>query len=135
MVESDKSESSTPTGGATSVKEAPAPVATKPSRARPDIDVPALLGKGLNLLASLVRLITLLFAVVLVAYVIFTWFDANQGNPWAVFVSDWAHRVSLGLDNLFTPADPKVSILVNFGIAAVAWLVIGAIVGKLLRRG
>jgi hypothetical protein len=135
MAETEKSDAAAPAGGATGLKEAPAPGATRPSRPRPDIDVAALLGKGLNLLAGLIRLITLLFAVVLVAYVIFTWFGANQGNPWAVFVSDWAHRVSLGLDNLFTPADPKVSILVNFGIAAVAWLVIGAIVGKLLRRG
>jgi len=41
---------------------------------------------------------------------------------------------SLGLTDLFTFADAKLSAGVNYGIAAVIWLVITSIVVGLVRR-
>jgi hypothetical protein len=32
------------------------------------------------------------------------------------------------------PTDPKLSVLVNYGIAAIFWLVVSAIVAKVIRR-
>ena len=135
MVGSEKSESSAAPSGVTSVKDSAPPVATRPSRARPDIDVAALVGKGLNLLASLVRLVCLLVAVLLVVFVIMYCFDANPANPYTMFVGTWGQKLNLGLDTLFRPAEPKFGIVVNYGIAVIVWLIIGAVVGKVLRRG
>jgi len=35
---------------------------------------------------------------------------------------------------LFTPASPKTRVLVNYGLAAVLWLVAGGLVARLIRR-
>lgn len=87
-----------------------------------------------GLLASIIRWVGLLFAVVLVIYVILVIGEANPSNGITQFVHNWADTVSLGFKNLFTPTDPKLRVLVNYGIAAVFWLVVTSIVAKLLRR-
>lgn len=51
---------------------------------------------------------------------------ANFGNPFAVFVAEFASNVSLGLGNLFTLGDERVRLARNEGLAAVLWLLIGA---------
>lgn len=88
----------------------------------------------LGILATIIRWVGLLFAVVLVVYVILTVGNANPNNGITQFVHSWADTVSLGFKNLFTPDDPKLRVLVNYGIAAIFWLVVTAIVAKLLRR-
>lgn len=51
---------------------------------------------------------------------------ANFGNPFAVFVAEFASNVSLGLGNLFTLGDERVRLARNEGLAALLWLFIGA---------
>jgi Na+-translocating ferredoxin:NAD+ oxidoreductase RnfE subunit len=41
---------------------------------------------------------------------------------------------SLGLTDLFALANPKATVAVNYGLAAVLWLVITGIVVGLVRR-
>ncbi|HZZ49285.1 MAG TPA: hypothetical protein VFE65_20565 [Pseudonocardia sp.] len=63
-----------------------------------------------------------------------TVFGANPANAFAVFIKGAADTFSLGLSNLFLIADHKVAIAVNYGIAAVIWLIITSIVVGLVRR-
>ncbi|MBK1785040.1 hypothetical protein JHE00_11955 [Prauserella sp. ASG 168] len=87
-----------------------------------------------GLLAGIVRWIGLLFALVLVLHVIFVIGEANAGNGIVSWVSDWSESLSLGFKDLFQPEDPKLSVLVNYGIAAVFWLVVSSIVARVIRR-
>jgi hypothetical protein len=91
-------------------------------------------GRIVSFLAGLVRWIGLIFAAFLVLHVIFVIGDANQANGIVSFVKSWAESVSLGFKDLFQPSDPKLSVLVNYGIAAIFWLVVSAILAKVIRR-
>ncbi|MGW7535968.1 hypothetical protein [Amycolatopsis sp. NPDC054798] len=75
-----------------------------------------------------------LFAAVLVAWIAMVLGGANPAGWVAGFVRDFAAAVSLGFDDLFTPANPKVRVLLNDGLAAVAWLGIRALATLLIRR-
>ncbi|WP_020664135.1 hypothetical protein [Amycolatopsis benzoatilytica] len=90
--------------------------------------------QAVSLVASLVRWIGLLFAAVLVLHVIFVIGSANQGNGIVSFVSNWADGLSLGFKDLFTPSDGKLRVLVNYGIAAVFWLIVSGVLARVIRR-
>jgi len=87
--------------------------------------------RAVSFLAGLVRWIGLIFAAFLVLYVIFVIGDANAANGIVSFVKGWAESVSLGFKDLF---HPKLSVLVNYGIAAIFWLVVSGILAKVIRR-
>ncbi|MBB4687674.1 hypothetical protein [Amycolatopsis jiangsuensis] len=90
--------------------------------------------QGFSFVASVVRWVGLVFAAILVLHVIFVIGSANPGNGIVSFVRSWADGLSLGFRDLFTPSDEKLRVLVNYGIAAIFWLVVSAILAKILRR-
>jgi hypothetical protein len=90
--------------------------------------------RGASLLASVLRVIGLLIVAVLVVYIVLTLLDANPANTFAMAVEDLAEYFNLGLSNLFLPADPKLAVALNYGVAAVIWYVITAVVVRLVRR-
>ncbi|TCO45930.1 hypothetical protein EV192_120116 [Actinocrispum wychmicini] len=83
---------------------------------------------------TIVSAICGLFAVVLVAHIIMVLGEANPANGVASFVRGFAAAVSLGFDGLFTPASVKAQVLLNYGSAAVVWLVFAVVVTALIRR-
>ncbi|MDP4506056.1 hypothetical protein [Nonomuraea turcica] len=85
-------------------------------------------------LATLVRLASRVAALSLVLYALFTVFRANPANVWYQFVESLAASLSLGLANLFQLAEPRWTTLVNYGLAAVVWLIIGSALASLIRR-
>jgi hypothetical protein len=87
-----------------------------------------------SFVAGLVRWVGLVFAAILVLYVIFVIGEANAANGIVSFVKGWAESVSLGFKDLFQPSDPKLNVLVNYGIAAIFWLVVSGILAKVIRR-
>ena len=87
-----------------------------------------------RIVCTIVNVLCGLFAVVLVAQIILVMGEANPANGVASFVRGFSSAVSLGLDNLFTPANPKLQVLLNDGFAAIVWLAFGAVVTTLIRR-
>ncbi|MFE0021767.1 hypothetical protein [Amycolatopsis sp. NPDC059021] len=87
-----------------------------------------------SILASVVRWLGLIFAALLVLHVIFVVGEANPMNGIVSFTRGWADSLSLGFKDLFEPSDAKLRVLVNYGIAAVFWLVVSAILAKIIRR-
>lgn len=83
---------------------------------------------------TVVSAITGAFALVLAVHIVLVIGEANPANGFASFVDDWASAVSLGLRDLFTPANPKVATFLNDGVAAIGWLAIGAVINYLIRR-
>ena len=87
-----------------------------------------------GIVAGTLRWLGNLVAVVLAAHVLLTVFSANQANPIVVFVRSCAQPLALAFRDLFVPADEKLRVLVDYGVAAVFWLIVTSIVVKLVRR-
>ncbi|QRP46499.1 hypothetical protein [Amycolatopsis sp. FDAARGOS 1241] len=107
---------------------------TEPRPKRAEIDWRRTREQGFSFLATLVRWVGLIFAAILVLHVIFVVGEANPANGIVSFVRNWADWLSVGFKDLFTPSDAKLRVLVNYGIAAIFWLVVSGIVAKILRR-
>jgi hypothetical protein len=87
-----------------------------------------------GVVASVVRWIGLVCALVLAVHVLLTVGNANPANGITRFFATAADWVVLAFKNLFTPADGKLRVLVNYGLAALFWVVVSAVLSRLIRR-
>ena len=85
-------------------------------------------------LARVLNTIGLAIVAVLVAYIVLTLLDANPANSFATLVRQLAEFFNLGLANLFLPADPKLMVTLNYGMAALLWFLITSVIVRLVRR-
>ncbi len=90
--------------------------------------------RGAGFLASLLRIVGLVIVAILVLHIVLTLLDANPANFLTQFVSEWAAMFNLGLGDLFTPTQPKLAVTLNYGVAAIVWLVVTTLVVRLVRR-
>ncbi|MEU4445076.1 hypothetical protein AB0K14_02270 [Actinosynnema sp. NPDC050801] len=90
--------------------------------------------KVVSVVAGVLGWAGLLAAVVLVAHVLLTVGGANPANSITTTVATWADRLALGFRDLFTPEDAKLRVLVDYGLAALFWLVARSLVLRLVRR-
>ncbi|MDR7301776.1 hypothetical protein [Haloactinomyces albus] len=87
-----------------------------------------------TVIAALVRWAGNLAAVILAAHVVLTVGGANPDNSITRFVADWAKPLALGFRNLFPqPGDPELDVLVNYGLAALFWLIVTSLAVKIVR--
>lgn len=87
-----------------------------------------------NMIATAVSILTTLVVAVLAVHIVFAVFEANGSNAIVAGVGEWAERVAWEFKDVFAPRDPKISVLVNYGLAAVVYLIVGRIVVGLIRR-
>ncbi|OLR89679.1 YggT family protein [Actinokineospora bangkokensis] len=90
--------------------------------------------RAAGLVASAVGWVGRLIALVLVVHVVLVMGNANPDNPIAGFVRSLAEPLALAFKTLFTPEDAKLGLLVNYGLAAVFWLVVASVATRLIRR-
>ena len=90
--------------------------------------------RGAGLVATVLNWIGMLIVAVLVVHIVLTLLGANPANGLTSLVADLATYFNLGLDNLFLPAEPLLAITLNYGTAAIIWLIITAVVVRLVRR-
>jgi len=64
----------------------------------------------------------------------FVLLDANQGNPIVALVTGIADFFAWPFMNIFNMNDPDLALILNYGIAAVAYILIGVGVSTLFRR-
>lgn len=91
-------------------------------------------GRIVGLIAALIRIVGWLFVAILVAHIALTLGEANPANGITTWVAYWADRLQLGFQNLFTPADADTRVLLNYGLAALFWLVVSSVLARLVRR-
>ena len=84
------------------------------------------------LLARIVRLVTKAVAAVIVAGILLFVLGANASNSIVELVMDAGEFLVGPFDTLFTMDSAKWELAVNWGIAALVWLVAGALVARLL---
>lgn len=94
----------------------------------------ALWRRAVELTASAVLTLSAVAAVTMALEITFKVFKANTGNAIVRFVGTWADWLSWEFRDLFTPADPRVEVLVNFGLAGIAYLVGGRLLARLIRK-
>jgi hypothetical protein len=91
-------------------------------------------GSGLLLIARLVMLVVWVIVAVIVAAILLRVLEANASNDIVKGIHDVGKALVGPFKDVFEIKNPKTSIAVNWGLAAVVWLVIGGIVAGILRR-
>ena len=89
---------------------------------------------GADSVANIIHVVTSVIATVFVLHILFVVFDANQGNEFVSFVYGLAQVLVLGLGDVFTPDDALLGVVLNYGLAALIYLVIGRLIVKSIRR-
>ena len=85
-------------------------------------------------MARALRTIGYAIVAVLLLHICLVLLQANPANAFAALVTKLADVFDLGLSNLFLVDDPRVSVVLNYGAAALAWLLITAVVVRLVSR-
>jgi hypothetical protein len=98
------------------------------------VERPATRIRVIRTVCALISTVCGLFALVLAIHIVLVFGEANAANGFARLITDWSSGVSLGLRDLFTPEGVKLRTFLNEGLAAVLWLVIGAVVTDLIAR-
>jgi hypothetical protein len=83
----------------------------------------------MNALAAIARLVGSLFAVVLLVRVGLAFVAVNPHNVIVEWIVGFSDVLVLDFRDLFLPTDPSIGVAVNYGLAAVFWLVAGMVVG------
>lgn len=84
--------------------------------------------------ASAARIITgvgTVFAVIEVIYILMILLGANAGNAFVRFIRSIAEPLALFFPGLFPIDNPQVAVLVNYGLAAIFWLVVTGLIARL----
>jgi hypothetical protein len=84
--------------------------------------------------AAMVTFLAGIAAVTLAVHVAFVVLDANPRNSAVEFFGRLADRLAPGFRNLFHPDGVKQRVVLNYGLAALGYLVAGQIVSRLIRR-
>jgi len=86
----------------------------------------------MNVLAVIVRLVACVFAAILVIRIGLAFVAVNPHNVIVEWIVRSADVLVWGFRDLFLPADPRIGLVANYGLAAVFWVVVGVIVAWLL---
>lgn len=87
-----------------------------------------------NILANIVHVATGLIATIFVLHIVFTLFGANEDSGVVSFVYQVAKVLVLGFGDVFTPDDATLGLVLNYGLAAIVYLVLGRLVARALGR-
>lgn len=91
-------------------------------------------GSLLLAIARVIRLVTGLIALLIVAAILLRLLDANATNAVVKDVHDAARFFVGPFNGVFSPKSAKVALAVNWGLAAVVYLVVGGFVARLIAR-
>ncbi|HEU5156976.1 MAG TPA: hypothetical protein VFU43_08270 [Streptosporangiaceae bacterium] len=124
-----KTAKDTAKAAATSATEAPS------ARRRPRLGSPRYGRRRVgDALATAVVIVAVAVAIILAVHVVFVVFEANGANGIVKTINSWADSLAWSFKDIFTPTNPKTAALVNYGLAAVIYLIAGRVVAAVLRR-
>lgn len=103
-----------------------------PRRSRPS--GAAVRRRAASIVAAVISAVTTVVVVILAVHIAFVVFEANTGNDIVGWFADRATDLAWQFTDVFQPDDPKAEVAVNYGLAALVYLVIGRILVALVRR-
>lgn len=89
---------------------------------------------GRGTAARVITGIGVLFAVIEVVYILMILFGANRTNSFFHFIQSLAEPLALFFPGLFTLDNYNLSVIVNYGLAAVFWIVVASLIARLVSR-
>jgi hypothetical protein len=92
------------------------------------------IGVAVGVLARIVRIIVWILVAIIVLAIVFAVLEANRHNVIVSTITDVARSLVGPFDRLFTPPDPKLRIAVNWGVAALVYLLVGMLIAGLIAR-
>ncbi len=95
---------------------------------------PGALTQTRNLIASVVRIVFGVLAGILVLVIVFKVTGANRVNPIVEQVFAWGSSLVGPFDGLLDIDNRKLEVGVNWGIAALVYFAVGALISTLVRR-
>jgi hypothetical protein len=87
-----------------------------------------------GLLARVVRLVVTIIVLIIVVGIVFVLLNANPTNTIVSQVHDWARSLAGPFDGMFNFRSADVAIAVNWGIAAVVYVLAGGLIARLIGR-
>lgn len=89
---------------------------------------------GAGLLARFVHVVVSVVVLIIVAGILLVVLKANPTNTIVSDVHGWAHSLAGPFDGIFSFHNARVAIAVNWGIAAVVYLLVGGMIARLIGR-
>ncbi|MEV6714806.1 hypothetical protein AB0M48_22555 [Lentzea sp. NPDC051208] len=75
-----------------------------------------------------------LFAFIEVLYILMIVLGANQGNAFFKFIQSLAEPLALFFRGLFATGNYNLDVFLNYGLAAVFWLVVTGLLARAVSR-
>ena len=89
-------------------------------------------GQGVGLLVRVVQLVVSVVVLVIIAGILLVVLKANPANGIVSEVHSWARWLAGPFDGMFSFHSANVAIAVNWGIAAVVYLLVGGLIARLI---
>ena len=121
-----------PAGAASEVDPNGQPVDVSRRQGRGDASIVRAFGQGADLLVRVVQLVVSIVVLIIVAGILLVVFKANPANSIVSEVQSWAHWLAGPFDGMFSFRNANTAIAVNWGIAAVVYLLVGGLISRLL---
>jgi hypothetical protein len=90
-------------------------------------------GEVASFLARVVALVLSIVVLIIAAGILLVVLKANPANSVVSEVHSWAHWLAGPFDGMFSFHSANTAIAVNWGIAAVVYLIVGGLIVRLLR--
>lgn len=87
-----------------------------------------------NVAARLISGVGAIFALIEFIYILLGLFNANPANGFFRFIQSLAEPLALFFPGLFNTANAKLDLILNYGLAAVFWLVVTGFLARLVAR-
>ncbi len=84
--------------------------------------------------ARVVQLVGAVFAIIEVIYILLILFGANGANAFVRFIQSLAEPLALFWPGLFPIANHDLNVIVNYGLAALFWVVVAGLVARVVAR-
>lgn len=84
--------------------------------------------------ARIVTTIGAILALIEVVYILINVFGVNKSNGFYVFVQSIAEPLALFFPGLFTFVNKTWETIVNYGLAAVFWLLVAGLIARIVAR-
>jgi hypothetical protein len=83
---------------------------------------------------GVIQTIAGVIAAIIIVGIVLVLIRANPNNDIVKFILDLGRFFTRPFRDIFPRSDPRQNILLNWGIAAIVYLIIGAIIARLARR-
>ncbi len=121
-----------PAGSASAVDPDSQPVEVSRRQGRRDATIVRAFGQGVGLLVRVVQLVVSIVVLIILAGILLVVLKANPANSIVSEVHSWARWLAGPFDGMFSFHSANTAIAVNWGIAAVVYLLVGGLIARLI---